>query len=390
VLALVLGAGTALSFATSAQAAGAFEGAASADGVRIGLIVPGAPVADQLVDLGGPSTQARLESLGTSRAFASFPYPGDLTVGLPGLVAGFTGGSVPLPTYPLYVAADHPSTPNATLEAPPGYRISADAGAESATSTATAGLDGSDVFGAIRARTTAAVTTQDGSVVAEARSETDAIAIGPLRIGSVRTFARATLGSDGSTTLERDIEVGGLTVEGLPVAIGPHGLTLASSTLPVPALDSLPGDALATAGVSLELLEPTEHNGTVTAPMLRIGMAGADVPGSGPTRLTATIGGAAASVSGVAPKAPAPPILESPAAPHPGPALGFAGPAPGPAISAPTSPTPPPAPAAVDARRVAIGFDVAGLYLLVAGLGVAGALASHLVRMMGVRMPWTS
>ena len=81
-------------FTPSARAAGSFQAAAIAEGVRYTVTVPGAPLSDQIADAGGPVAQASLDSLGTSRGFASLPYPGDTATGLPGLVAGFTGGMV--------------------------------------------------------------------------------------------------------------------------------------------------------------------------------------------------------------------------------------------------------------------------------------------------------
>jgi hypothetical protein len=393
---VVLGIAVVIPSAQRARAAGAFDGVASADGVRVGLVVPGSPVSDTLVDAGGPSSQARLDSLGSSRAFASFPYPGDLVVSLPGLLAGLTGAPVPLPAYPLYVAADHPSASSATLETPPAYRIAATATQDAAGAEATVGIDGADVLGAIRARTRANVTSQeDGTVLAEARSETDGVAIGPLRIGSIRTRARATLGTDGAVSLDHDVEIGGMTVDGVPIGLGPDGPTVLGTAVPLPGLD-LPADALAAAGITLELLEPVKDGTTVTAPILRLVLAGADVPGSGPSRLIVSLGGATASLSGA-------PASTATSAPSTGSnPVTDAGPTGG-AVASPIGAVPVfPAPSAADAElpaaspveasagRVPVRFDLADLYLIVAGLGLAGGLASQLVRVIGVRMPWTS
>ena len=88
---------------------GTFSALAAADGVRVTLFQPGVTLTKTLVDLGGPAAQAALNSLGESRAFASFPYPGDTAVAAPGLLRG--AGNIPAPAYPLYVASDNPAVP---------------------------------------------------------------------------------------------------------------------------------------------------------------------------------------------------------------------------------------------------------------------------------------
>src|SRR5581483_1835738 len=95
---------TGLTVSPAEAFAGTFSATAWADAVRYSFIVPSAPGSSTVTDVGGPSTQARLDALGDSRAFASFPYPGDLIVTLPGLFRGLSG--IPLPgEYPFYVSA---------------------------------------------------------------------------------------------------------------------------------------------------------------------------------------------------------------------------------------------------------------------------------------------
>src|SRR5437868_5951105 len=61
----------------------AFDASAGADGVRVGVVLNGAPLTPQIVDVGGPTAQAVLTGFGKSQAFASMPYPGDAVLTLP-------------------------------------------------------------------------------------------------------------------------------------------------------------------------------------------------------------------------------------------------------------------------------------------------------------------
>jgi hypothetical protein len=83
--------------------------------------------------------QATLDSLGTSQAFASLPYPGGTVVGLPGLIAGVTGGKVALPAYPAYAYSDDPTTPYARREVA-GYSLRAHRDGKGSAGGAAAGL----------------------------------------------------------------------------------------------------------------------------------------------------------------------------------------------------------------------------------------------------------
>src|SRR5882724_4013701 len=92
-----------------------YQAFATADGLRLGLLIPGASAVDQIIDAGGPVAQAVLNSLGTSAGFASQPYPGELVLIGPGLGATLLGLPQP-PSYPFIAASRHPSTPEAHVE----------------------------------------------------------------------------------------------------------------------------------------------------------------------------------------------------------------------------------------------------------------------------------
>src|SRR5262245_28244533 len=105
--------GVARGDAPPAQAS-SYEGVASAEGFRFSFGAPGFVAVDTVVDGGGPVSQSVIDGLGNSRGFAALPYPGDLAITGPGLVAGLTGLPSP-PPYPFYVSSSHPTAPEAKV-----------------------------------------------------------------------------------------------------------------------------------------------------------------------------------------------------------------------------------------------------------------------------------
>src|SRR2546428_735047 len=70
---------------------GVYRAVANADGTRVTVSAPGYLLVNTLFDTGAPTAQAVVDGLGNSRAFASYPYPGDTVVAAPGLVKGNGG-----------------------------------------------------------------------------------------------------------------------------------------------------------------------------------------------------------------------------------------------------------------------------------------------------------
>src|SRR5688572_15331516 len=91
-VAVLAGAALGLSGTAGADASLRFAASATADAGRLQFSLPGASISDQIIDGGGPVAQADLDSLGANRAFASQPYPGELGVVGPGIVASLVGG----------------------------------------------------------------------------------------------------------------------------------------------------------------------------------------------------------------------------------------------------------------------------------------------------------
>ena len=92
---------------------GVFRAVAEADGTRTTYALPGYLLVNTLVDLGAPTAQATVDGFGTSRAFASYPYPGDTVVAVPGLLKG-NGAPPQIPDYPLIVQTSYPSATSAS------------------------------------------------------------------------------------------------------------------------------------------------------------------------------------------------------------------------------------------------------------------------------------
>ena len=60
-------------FAGAEPFVGSYAASANADGVRLTFIAPKASLSDTAADVGGPSAQATLDSIGTSRSLSPFP-----------------------------------------------------------------------------------------------------------------------------------------------------------------------------------------------------------------------------------------------------------------------------------------------------------------------------
>lgn len=377
-----------------------FHGVAAAEGVRFGVIAPGAPLSDQVADSGGPVAQATLDSLGQSRGFASLPYPGETATGLPGTIAGFTGGQAALPQYPAHVASDHPTQPDSVQDAP-GYSLHAHSDGSSSDAEARTGAGDGDTTSAGTAAASAALRSEDdGTVFAEATSMVDAVVLGPLRFDSIRSHATARLDTNGQVEATSTMDVTAASVSGTPIGIGPDGLVLAGTTTPLPANDPVLA-ALDDGGVTVTYLAAREQDGGVIAPLLQITMADVEVPGVGTATVIYRFGGAAVALRGAPPAAPSaepvqPAAVSEPRTPA-APTAAGTGP---PSVALParsgTDPAMPSDPAAATelpawaSHRDLPIFDVSAFYAVLVGVGAAGTGAAQLLRLQGVRSRWTT
>ncbi|HLJ07091.1 MAG TPA: hypothetical protein VKX24_01030 [Acidimicrobiia bacterium] len=258
-------------FIPAAHAADGFKGTfgavASADAVRVTWIVPHAPASDTVLDAGGPSAQATLDSIGGSQAYASFPYPGENTVTAPALVAGASGGKINLPAYPFWVGSTYPVAPKSEAGSGP-YSIKAQSSDTESNASASVGLASSGQAAVGLARSTASTATAPEAVTSEAVTEVTAFAVGPLKIGQVLSRAKAVFSGTGTLARDADTQVTGMMIADTPVAFTAKGLVIGSSAVPA---DPKPVEsALAQAKIGLEYMPRQDTDGGVVAPTIRV------------------------------------------------------------------------------------------------------------------------
>jgi hypothetical protein len=378
-----------------------------------------------------------IDGLGNSQAFASLPYPGDLAISGPGLLAGLTGLPSP-PPYPFYVSSSHPTVPESTLSEP-GYELAAKSNeSESRASTTTGGGPGSGASASsVGSTVTQAVTSRDatsGMVTAEATGTADVINIGGvLRIGRVDSKAKVTREPGTEPTREASFVINGMTIVGQTVGFSEKGFMFAGTTVPIPQGNPLL-EALKQAKITVQYLARSDNEDGVVSPGLVIRQEQA-VPG-GPTMVfryvfgqmaaSATVSGSPTSigdslppvgevladsqVTGPPPDVPAPALTTTvPVAPPPitddsSNSYDSSG-AVDSGLSTTTEPTtevaapvtdqaPVAAPVVQDAAPISRApmtmVDTASIYLiLVAGAAVA-LVGGTVLRLVGVKLKWTS
>jgi hypothetical protein len=413
----VLAGGALFSAVTKGAAQGAptpaFSGTAAADGVRATLTIPGAPLSEQLVDVGGPSAQVAVDSIGTSTAFAAFPDPGGVVQSAPGLLSGLLNQGafglppIPLPSlpkYPLLIKTDGTGTRDATLGAGP-YSLKAHSAATSSNATAMGGLQ-TGVVGNVATVTSSSsvLPVADGSVVATSTVDVQGLTIGPVTLAGIRSTATMALNHDGTITSSSKATINALEIGGLAVGIDSSSLTTPGPTVPLP-IGSALNALLGVLKINLQLAPTQKLPGKVIAPALLVTMP-LDVPlGTGPGTLSLTLGGASASMSG------SPTTDDETAGGSPGGGSGTAATDAGSATNAPSAAVPdggapvagpdiasvPPsskakalAPATRRTAAIVGIFDISSLYLAITGCALAAYTLGHLIRLMGVRARWTS
>jgi hypothetical protein len=254
--------------ATSPVPAGAqtsFTATATSDTVRLTLTIPNFPLESDIVDLGAPSSQAQLDSLGSSTGFAAYPDPGDLGENLPGLAQSLVG--VALPSYPFSVTSNYPSTPSSAVSQGI-YNISATSGPDSSTATASSGVDGSVQVGLAKSTSVVSLNA-DGSVTAKGTSDNEGLTLGALRIGSIVSGATVTELPGGTPTRSVDMEMGTITVAGQKIGLTNKGLVVAGTTIPLPA-DSQLLAVLAKQNLTLTYLAETDLPDGVVSPGIEL------------------------------------------------------------------------------------------------------------------------
>lgn len=403
-----------------------FVGTASADGVRVVLDIPGFPLSETPVDVGGPTAQAMLDSLANSTAYAAFPDPGPLVISVPGLVTGLlAGGAVglppiklpTLPSYPLAVEASTPFTPEASSGAGL-YALDVTSDGLSSVASASGGLQSAvGNIGLIDSHASVAPTAT-GTVVAQAITDFQGLTVGPLTIGEVKAMAMVTIDNDGSTTPSDTIAITGVRIGGLSVDITPTGLNVGGLIIAIPIAATLAA-LLKAAGIQMQIEAAQMLPDGVIAPALQLSMPVSSLGlGRANGTLTITIGAAEAHVTVPSTSATTTGGAESSGTSQPSGGLPLAGgsslplsggsllPSSGgstasaaeaPGLSPNTSigETTPQGlgetrPAAAAVIPVPISFNIESIYLLMALLAVAAIASATAIRLLGVKAPWKS
>ncbi|HET9773276.1 MAG TPA: hypothetical protein VFS16_20460 [Acidimicrobiia bacterium] len=356
-------------------------GEATASGVRFSYEVPAEFLAATTpVDGGGPMAQASLGS-GLARSAASLPFPGDLVIAGPGLFYLATGVTLP-GSYPFYVSAEHPGSPESALGDPSGqYQLSARADGNSADSLAKA-VFGPPDGGSGGARTqTSIVVEPDGSAVASAESVSEGLSLGggTLKIAAVRSVSvtRLAAGTTNAVT-ERKLAIEGATVSGQAVTIDASGVHAGGGSAPVPFGSGAEqiSTALAQAGLSVRVAEETDAAGN-SAQVLEV-RDRHPLPFAGNPQGTFTwrIGRAATSLvrTGFLPAPEPEPVVDTPAGPPAAESAPAGAPDLGPAGPGPLGAGAEEAPAGEGTARAAVSFagydpgPVAGIFEGVTGV----------------------
>jgi hypothetical protein len=203
----------------------------------VNVAIPDYLLIEDFVDGGGPSAQAILDSLGVSRAFSSFPYPGEVGVAATGLVSTLTGFS--LPSYPLIANSSFPTELERNIDQP-GLHLNATSTEQTAAGHARFGetTPGGALEGGGFSH--ASVTQDDDGTVFAAAEARFSLVVGPVAFRGVRAVAEVSRTADGTTTPTSSLEVASLSIGGIELALTDKGLVLAGTPLiPMDAITGL-------------------------------------------------------------------------------------------------------------------------------------------------------
>jgi hypothetical protein len=260
---------------------------AAADGVRVQVVVNDFLVVSNIVDAGGPSAQAVVDAFGDSRAYAAYPYPGEIVLTAHGLSQGAA------PKYPLIAQSD-PTQPNSDVTNGP-LQLHARSSDDTSTAAAQGGADGGEVTVATTLSTaTASHDTSSGAVTADAETTAEGVSIaGILSIGRVHSHAQMSAMIGSPVRHASDTEVADVTVGGQQVGLTDKGLVLAGTSVPLPP-DSTANALLKSSGIAVHYLAPLQTETSTVAPGFSVA-ASQNVPGVGETTVTYVFGQASAS-----------------------------------------------------------------------------------------------
>jgi len=369
---------------------------AAADGARIGVVVKDFLVVSDVVDVGGPAAQSVLNGFGDSKAYAAYPYPGEIALTAHGLSQGA------VPNYPL-IAQSNPTQQKKDVDAGPVHLHAESADDQSAASAQSSNGSGDFAAGTTRSSATTAHDPDSGTVTSDAESTIESISIkGVLSIGRVHSHARMVSEPGSPAQRVADTQLVDVMVGGQEVGVTDKGLVLAGSDTPLPP-DSTANALLSSAGITVHYLTATKTPTSLVAPGLSVS-AVEDVPGVGETTVTYVFGQAAVSAQAKGAAAAQPTLAVGPTSGGTSTAGGGAGAAGAvagsSAISSSASGAAPAGSAPVTADEPgaapATGYDLAAsggpssesLYLVIAAGSIVLIAALQLFRILAVKLTW--
>lgn len=376
-----------------AQPSDQFTMTARADAVAVQFGATGAPLTldGELIYASPSSTQASLDSLGQSTAYASAPYSGDLISGLPGLVNGLAGPNLfDLPDFPGYVVSNYPTRPTQQQQLE-GYHLRAES--TEFSSTADAELGANNTSPNVLSVTSHSEVTRDsdsGVLRASATSVSAPFSLSTLiKFGELRSTVNMT--SDptqpGVVDKSSSTTVAALSIAGVDVVLAKDGMHLAGSRLLPVDLSGL-SKLLADAGISVEYQPGSETATSLQSDALKVTYR-TTMPSIGPTTVTLILGRASVSLAAsafpaLAAATPTPPlgdsepVLASPAnAQTPMPTAAAERAAATPVVRSTTP--------AVEASHAADFADLIWFYPILVAAAVAAVVGSRLSKLLAVR-----
>lgn len=429
-----------LSSTRGAVAEVTFDATAAGYGFDLVILNESLPIG-LVPQVAGPTAQSALSSLPQSRSFASFPFPGETVVALPGLASGLVSGVVSLPEYPFIADASLGEPPAEVNQPGIGLRVVADEQRSEARADV-----GSDAIGFVAQ---SLVQTSGDRVQAEAETELRGLSLGQLgSISGIRASASATMDSSGNVELDHSLELAALRFPGLeltipketptqiplpnpisgfpqlpPIEFPAIPLPLGGTTLIAPELGFRDGqffvslpllgsasfavpteavlDALAALGIRMSYQAPQETDTSIVGAVLSIETTLPAPPPGNPLGITGEstvridLGRVTASISGTPiPDPDVPPLdgggggfdasFDSPSfgsgeVSFPAPSAGGGAP-----VARPAAPELAATPIAIDRG------DAMPLYLLLLAAGIVGTATTQSLRYLGVRHRWTS
>jgi hypothetical protein len=295
---------------SAAEGVAGFGASSSAFGARVSVTISKAPLVPNIVDGGGPMAQTTLDSLGTSMSLAAFPYPGDVVLNLPGLLAGLgpqapglvsgipalIGSNVPglppqvldllsqvqlpgeliaplvagapaLPAYPFAAQADA-LTPHQAVDLGVGM-LTADAGPTAVHAVATSEPGASGAQLAPLSAVSDVRQGDDGSVVAQATGSITGLRVGPIVIGAVTSSATMARDAGGRVDGSSTFRVSAIQIGSLSVDLTSDGFSIGSTPVPAPVSATI-NSALSALGLQMRILPEVRTSSAVVAAGLEL------------------------------------------------------------------------------------------------------------------------